>query len=158
MYKTILVPHAGTAGGDIALDHAIFAAKSSSSDIVLLHVVEEIQYPPSFALSSSEREKLFKDIRTANEEIKKEMISEMEKRMQICKENGVAARIRVVIGSASEEILQTIDKENVDLVVMAKRRKIKGLKGLLTLGSVSRKIVESTTCPVLLLDIAKEDD
>ena len=133
----------------------MFIAKSSSSDIVLLHVVEEIQHPPSFALSSSERKRLFKDIKSANEEIRQEMIPEMEKRIQICKENGVKARLKVIIGYASEEILQAIKKENADLVVMAKRRKLKGLKKLLTLGSVSRKIVESTTCPILLLDIGK---
>ena len=155
MYKTILVPHAGTGGGDIALEHAMFIAKSSSSDIVLLHIVEEIQHPPSFALSSSERERLFKDIKTANEEIRKEMIPEMEKRIQVCKKNGIKAQLKVVVGSASEEILQAIKKENADLVVMAKRRKLKGLKSLLTLGSVSRKIVESTACPILLLDIGK---
>jgi len=40
-------------------------------------------------------------------------------------------------------------------VVMAKRRKLKGLKSLLTLGSVLRKIVENTACPILLIDIEK---
>ena len=63
--------------------------------------------------------------------------------------------IEVTIDSAAEEILKIIKKQEVDLVVMAKRRKLKGLKSLLTLGSVLRKIVENTACPILLIDIEK---
>ena len=155
MYDTILVPHAGTLAGDKALKHAIFVAKSSSAKIILLHVVEEIPHPPMFALASSEQKKLVKNIRNANEDMRKGMISEMEKRVKICNENNINASIEVTIGSAAEEILKIIKKQEVDLVVMAKRRKLKGLKSLLTLGSVSRKIVENTACPILLIDIEK---
>jgi nucleotide-binding universal stress UspA family protein len=108
-----------------------------------------------FALASSERTKLAKSIRSANEDMRKEMIPEMEKRVQTCKKNNIKSNLEVVIGSAAEEILKVIKKHNVDLVVMAKRRKLKGIKGLLTLGSVSRKIVENTPCPILLIDIEK---
>ncbi|CAD6368648.1 Universal stress protein UspA and related nucleotide-binding protein [metagenome] len=153
MYNTILVPHAGTSAGDKALKHAIYAAKSSSAKIILLHIVEEIPRPPMFALSSSESIKLVKSFRNANEDLRKGMISEMEKRAKICNENNIKASIVVTIGSAADEILKIIKKQKVDLVVMAKRRKLKGLKSLLTLGSVSRKIVENTACPVLLIDI-----
>lgn len=156
MYKTILVPHAGTIGGDEALKHAIFIAKYSSSKIILLHIVEEISHPPSFALSSSERENLLKNINDANSEMRTAMISEMEKRTKICKENGIESSVKVVIGSAAEEILKAIQKNNVDLIIMAKRRKLKGIKSLLTLGSVSRKIVENTSCPILLMDAEKK--
>ena len=153
MYNTILVPHAGTSAGDKALKHALFAAKSSSAKIILLHVVEEIPRPPMFALSSSEQKKLLKNIRNADQDIKKGMISEMEKRAKICNENSIKTSVIVTIGSAADEILKIIKKQKVDLVVMAKRRKLKGLKSLLTLGSVSRKIVENTACPILLIDI-----
>lgn len=81
------------------------------------------------------------------------MIFEMEKRAKICNENNIKAKIIVIIGLAADEILKIIKNEKVDLVIMAKRRKLKGLKSLLTLGSVSRKIVENTVCPVLLVDI-----
>ena len=56
-------------------------------------------------------------------------------------------------GNAAEEILKIVQKRNVDLIVMAKRRKLKGLKKLLSLGSVSRKVVEHVTCPVYLIDV-----
>ncbi|HXW02687.1 MAG TPA: universal stress protein [Nitrosarchaeum sp.] len=157
MYNTILVPHAGTSAGDIALKHAISAAKSSSAKIILLHVVEQIPRPPMFSLSSSEQKKLLKNIHNADEDFRRGMISEMEKRVKICDENNIKTSIIVTIGIASDEILKIIKKQKVDLVVMAKRRKLKGLKSLLTLGSVSRKIVENTACPILLVDIEKNE-
>jgi len=155
MYNTILVPHAGTPAGDIALNHAIFVAKSSSAKIILLHIVEQIPRPPMFALSSAEQKKLLKNIHNADEDFRRGMLSEMEKRVKICDENNIKASITVTLGLAADEILKIIKKQNVDLVVMAKRRKLKGIKSLLTLGSVSRKIVENTACPILLVDIEK---
>ena len=153
MYKTILVPHAGTAGGDEALKHAIHAAKGTSAKVILLHVIEEIQRPPTFALSSVEREKLLNNINGANESIRADMKKEMAKKAQHCHENNIDAEIKVSIGDAARIILDTVDQENVDLVVMSKRRKLKGVKKLLSLGSVSRKIVENVHCPVTLVDI-----
>jgi len=152
VYKTILVPYAGTIAGDEALKHAIYAANDTSK-IIILHIVEEMQYPPTFALSSSERENLMKNIDDANDEMRKDMEREMEKLTQGCKENGIQSEVKVEIGNAAEIILDTVEKEEVDLIVMSKRRKLKGMKKLLSLGSVSRKIIENVTCPVTLIDI-----
>jgi len=154
LYKTILVPHAGTPAGDEALKHAIYAAEEIS-EIIILHIVEAIHAPPSFALSSSEREKLLEDVHKANEEIRKDMEQKMKQYDHQCKEKGVESKVRVEIGDAAEIILNTVEKEKVELIVMSKRRKLKGLKKLLSLGSVSRKIVENASCPVLLLDVEK---
>ena len=153
MYKTILVPHAGTPAGDEALKHAIHAAKDTSAKIIILHIVEEIQHPRSFGLSESERENMFNSIKEANEDIRKDMEKEMERKMQQCKDSNIESQIKVAIGDAAEIILDAIDEEKVDLVVMAKRRKLKGMRKLLSMGSVSRKIVENTSCPVLLIDV-----
>jgi len=152
MYKTILVPHAGTPSGDEALKHAIFAANNTSR-IIILHVIEAMQYPPSFALSSSERKSLMKSIDDANEEMRKDMELKMEKLAQQCNEKGIKSVIKVEIGDAAEIILDAVEREKVDLIVMSKRRKLKGMKKLLSLGSVSRKVVENVSCPVTLIDI-----
>ena len=154
MYNTILVSHAGTEAGDKALEHAIYLA-STSSKIIILHIVEEIQYPPSFTLSSSEHKNLLKSIDTANKEMREDMAKKMEKYAQQCKEKGIPSEVIVKIGDAAENILRVITNQKVDLVVMSKRRKLKGIKKLLSLGSVSRKIVENTSCPIFLLDIEK---
>lgn len=154
MYKTILVPHGGTPAGDLALKHAMYAAKDPASKIIILHIIEEIQYPPvSFALAHSEQKKVFDSINDANESIRQEMEKVMEKISQQCKEVNIDVQVKVEMGDAAEIILDTVQKENVDLIVMAKRRKLKGIKKLLSLGSVSRKVVENVNCPVTLIDI-----
>ncbi len=154
MYKTILVPHAGTKGGDEALKHAINLA-SPSGKIILLHVVEAIQHPPTFALSSSERRKLLSSIDSANASFRNDMEQIMEQKIDLCKKSKITSEYHVVIGSPTDEILKIVKDKKIDLIVMAKRRKLKGVKRLLGLGSVSRTISENVSCPVLLIDIEK---
>ena len=155
MYNTILVPHGGTVAGDEALKHATHIAKASSSKIIILHIIEEISHPLTFALAESEREKLLSSINDANESIRQDMEKEMQKKVESCKKEGIPVEIRVVSGNAAELIVDLVNEQKIDLIVMAKRRKLKGVKKLLTLGSVSRKVVENVSCPVMLVDIEK---
>ena len=155
MYKKILVPHAGTPGGDKALDHAIGLAKSSSGEITILHVIEDPPTMPVFYLHALQAKKIKAEIAKVIKETKSLMENEMQKRMDKCDKAGVSAYLKIVTGFPAEEILRIISNQKMDIVVMAKRRKLKGFKSLLSLGSVSRKVVEKTSCPVLLLEIPK---
>lgn len=152
MYDTILVPHAGTTAGDLALKHAIHIAKSSLSKIIILHVIEDFPHVPVFTLHASQVTKIKREIAQVTKEMKTVMEKEMTKRTDTCKKNGIDSFLKVVVGLPAEEILKIVKNNKVDLIVMAKRRKLKGIKSLLTLGSVSRKIIESTSCPVLMMD------
>jgi nucleotide-binding universal stress UspA family protein len=155
VYKTILVPHGGTEAGDEALKHAVHIAKASSSKIIILHIIEKISNPATFALAHSEREKLIDSIKEANESIRDDMEKEIHEKMELVKKQGIPVQVDVVTGNATEHIINMVKENRIDLIVMAKRRKLKGVKKLLTLGSVSRKIVENVNCPVLLIDIEK---
>jgi nucleotide-binding universal stress UspA family protein len=156
MYKTILVPHAGTPAGDLALKHAIHIAKSSSSKIIILHVIEDYPHVPVFTLHASQVTKIKKDLAQVTRDMKKVMEKEMTKRTETCEKNGINSHLKVMVGLPAEEILKIVKNQKIDLIVMAKRRKLKGIKSLLTLGSVSRKIIENTSCPVLMLDLEKK--
>ena len=156
MYKNILVPHAGTPAGDLALNHAIHIAKSSKAEITLLHVIEEFPHVPVFALHASQASKIKKDLAEIAKEMEIVMEKEMEKQMETCKKNGIKSVLKVITGLPAEEIMKIVKSQKMDLIVMAKRRKLKGIKGLLSLGSVSRKIVETVSCPVLMMDIEKK--
>lgn len=155
MYKTILVPHAGTDADDEALKHAAHIAKSFGSKIITLHIVEEISHPMTFGLASSEREKLLSSIRDANESIRKDMEKTMQKKLEEIKKQNIPVQVNVIIGNAAEHIIDMVKENGIDLIVMAKMRKLKGIKKLLTLGSVSRKVVENVRYHVLLIDIEK---
>ena len=151
-----MVSHAGTKAGDKALTHAIHIAKSSSSEIILLHVIEDFPHIPVFSLHASQAAKIKKEIVMVTKDMKAAMEKEMEKRVEICKKNGIKSFSKVVTGTPADEILRIVKNQKIDLVVMAKRKKLKGIKSLLSLGSISRKIIENTSCPVLMIDIEKK--
>ena len=156
MYKKILVSHAGTPAGDEALKHAIHIAKSDSSEIILLHVIEDFPHVPVFSLHASQVSKIKREIAMVTKDMKAVMEKAMLKRVETCQKNEIKSHLKVVTGLPAEEILKIVKNQKIDLIVMAKRRKLKGIKGLLTLGSVSRKIVENTSCPVLMIDTEKK--
>ena len=152
MYKKILVPHAGTPAGDKALKHAVHIAKLDSSEILILHVVEALLRPPTFALSGLEAKSLVKAFRKAAKESIINREKEMEIKVEHYKLQNINICYKVVIGYADEEITKYVKNHKFDLIIMAKRRNLPGIKRLLSLGSVSRKIIEIGRCPVLLID------
>ena len=156
MYKKILVPHAGTTAGDLALKHAIQIAKSSASEIILLHIIEDFPQAPVFFLHGTQVTKIKREFAQMTKEMKIAMEKEMTKRVETCQKNEIKSHLKVVTGLPAEEILKIVKNQKIDLIVMAKRRKLKGFKSLLSLGSVSRKIVENTSCPVLMIDAEKK--
>jgi len=156
LYKKILVPHAGTPAGDLALKHAIHIAKLSNSEIILLHVIEDFPHVPMRTFHTSLADKIEKEIGQVKKEMKATMEKEIAKRVELCQKNEINSYQKVVMGLAAEEILKIVKNQKIDLIVMAKRRKLKGFKSLLSLGSVSRKIVENTSCPVLMIDAEKK--
>ena len=100
--------------------------------------------------------KIEKQIAEVIEDLKDKMEKEMTRLLELCKKHGIDAQLNVTVGLPAEEILKTVTNKKINLIVMAKRRKLKGFKSLLTLGSVSRKIIENTSCPVLMIDIEKK--
>ena len=156
MYETILVPHAGTPGGDIALKHAINIAKSNSSKIIILHVVEDVPPVPTLAIHSSQIASIRRQMNEVLRSTKKLMEHEMSSRVKLCEKEGIPSQIKITVGSPFDGILKIVENQKIGLIVMAKRRKLKGIKSLLKLGSVSRKILEHVSCPVLMIDIEKK--
>ncbi len=157
MYKKILVPHAGTPAGDDALKHAVYTAKSSKAEILILHLVEDVPSAPlGFALHTSQVDSIKRQLKEVTRDMKAVMQKEMSKRVQFCKKNKIKAEMKMIIGIPADEILKIVRNQRIDLIVMAKRRKLKGIKRLMTLGSVSRKILEHVSCPVLIIDTEKK--
>ena len=155
MYETILVPHAGSPAGDEAIKHAIHIAKSDSAKIIILHVLEDLPIIP-LLLHQAQIDHIKQQMAEVTETMKKTMESEMAERIKLCEKEGIKSDIKIVTGFPADEILKIVKDQRIDLIVMAKRRKLKGIKRLMTLGSVSRKILEHVSCPVLMIDIEKK--
>jgi nucleotide-binding universal stress UspA family protein len=150
--KNILVPHAGTLGGDKALSDAIYIAKITGATINILHVVEPIPGPPKFIFSSTERRVIQSEFKNAENSVKKWLNEELKNRVKICKSKNINANYKVTTGIPENEIMKFAKEKDIDLIIMAKRRKIPGIKNFLKLGSVSRKILEVAKCPLLITD------
>jgi nucleotide-binding universal stress UspA family protein len=150
--KNILVPHAGTLGGDKALSDAIHLAKITGATINILHVVEPISGPPKFIFSSTERRTIQSELKNAENIVKKGMDEDLKDRVKICKSKNINANYKITTGIPENEIMKFSKEKGIDLIIMAKRRKIPRIKNFLKLGSVSRKILEVAKCPVLIID------
>ena len=72
------------------------------------------------------------------------------------KKDNMPVSVKVVHGYPDEEIIRIANECDYDLVIMAKRRKLPGLKAILQLGSVSRKVLERIYCPVMLINGEKK--
>jgi nucleotide-binding universal stress UspA family protein len=150
MYRNILVPHAGSSAGDEALQHAVAMAKDNHAKITVLHVVENMPIPLS--LEYSERKKITESLNQIRSEMKREMRKQLDAKAAELGKSGIEIDTVVVHGYPDDEIVRISAAEKCDLIVMAKRRKLTGIMGVLKLGSVSRKIIERVSCPILLID------
>ncbi len=151
MYKNILVPHAGTKAGNRALEHAHQIAKLNNSKITLLHIVEEIPTPPLVTLTQ-ERKNFAKQLNIARREMKIEMHKRMDKLVQEIRSEKIPTSVKILHGYPDEEISRIANSGSYDLIIMAKRKKLPGIKGILKLGSISRKVLEQISCPIMLID------
>ena len=152
MYKKILVPHAGSPAGDEALKHAIHIAKLNSAKIIILHVLEDLPNLP-LLIHQEQIQRIKQQMEEVEETMKKTMEKEMAERIQLCEKEGIKTDLKIVTGFPEDGILEIVKNQKIDLIVMAKRKKLKGIKRLMVLGSVSRRILEHTSCPVLMIDI-----
>ena len=155
MYNTILVPHAGSPAGDEALKHAIHIAKSNSAKIIILHVLEDLPNLP-LLLHQDQIERIKQQLNEVKETMKKAIEPEMAERIKLCEKEGIKSEIKIVTGFPEDAIMEIVNNQEIDMIVMAKRRKLKGIKRLMTLGSVSRKILEHISCPVLIIEVEKK--
>lgn len=153
-YKKILSPHAGSSAGDKALVHAAKIAKDNNAKLTILYVAESIPIPPSLTFSF-ERKEIAKEIKHARGEVKREMFKKLDAKAKKLRKQGITTSVKVIHGYPDEEIARVIHEGRYDLVVMAKRKKLPGVKAILKLGSVSRKVLEKVSCPVLLIDGVK---
>jgi nucleotide-binding universal stress UspA family protein len=145
MYQKILLPTDGSKFAEKAADHAIWIASKSGAEIIVLNVIETSSLVglPAEDLIVRIKEMLKEEGRRSLERIS-EMVTEEEKELKI---EDIKVNLKTEEGSPADAILKTVEKEDIDLVVMGTSGK-HGLDRFL-LGSVTEKVVRSVKCPVL---------
>lgn len=145
MYQKILLPTDGSKFAEKAAQHAIWIASKSGAEIIVLNVIETSSLVglPAEDLIVRIKEMLKEEGRRSLERIS-EMVTEEEKELKI---EDIKVNLKTEEGSPADAILKTVEKEDIDLVVMGTSGK-HGLDRFL-LGSVTEKVVRSAKCPVL---------
>ena len=83
------------------------------------------------------------------------MHKKMEELAKDLRKEKIPTSVKVIHGYPDEEISRITNNDNYELIVMAKRKKLPGIKAVLKLGSVSRKVLEKIACPIMLIDAEK---
>lgn len=157
VYKKILVPYDISQPSDNALEQAIRLEKASptETEIILLHVIAEIPVYPVIEQAIRSR----KDSRfTAFEEHAQYIYSSMknnatkilDEKKRKSEQVGLKIKIEVVQGKPVDRILEYAESKGIELIIMGSTG-LSGLAKLIALGSVTRRVLERSKCPVMIV-------
>ena len=137
--KKILVTHDGSKASDKALKKAAEIAMKFESSITVLSVIPEL-YLTELADMDRQRitQLMTEETQTALEKIRASL-------------SGKSLDVKIILrqGDPAEKILETAKKMKVDLIVTGSHGRHGAKKFLL--GSISSRIVDYATCPVLVV-------
>lgn len=149
-YGQILVPYDGSKYYKKSLEEAIEIAKKFGSKIYILHVIDALTVVPPIIYDNPDALiEMKKFERVLKNTVSK---SDLTLRNEVlrCKEKEVNADYKIVTGSTADMILKFAKKMEIDLIVMGSQG-LSGIRKIMALGSVSRKVSELAQCPVLLV-------
>ena len=141
-YERILVPTDGSEETRRAVEHAIDLAEEHDATIHALYVVN------SASFSSLPMESSWESVASMMNKEGEAALDDVE---GIAEERGVTVERALVDGNPSREIVRYAEDEDCDLVVMGTHGR-GGIDRLL-LGSVTEKVVRSSSVPVLTVRV-----
>jgi nucleotide-binding universal stress UspA family protein len=153
MYKKILLPTDGSENSKRANKHALWIVDKSNADIVIMYVTEphfpELATGLPLSTLPTPDERFYEGIREEGHQIIDNFKQELEdvQCKGICKNTNLKSIITE--GKPSNEIVNILDKENIDLVVMG----ASGRHGLdrFVVGSVTERVVRNARKPVMVI-------
>lgn len=137
--KRILVTHDGSKASDKALKKAAEIAMQFESSITVLSVIPELYLTE---LADLDRQRI-------TQIMTEETQAALEKIRASLSGKSIDAKIILRQGDPAEKILETAKKMKVDLIVTGSHGRHGAKKFLL--GSISSRIVDYATCPVLVV-------
>ncbi|MEW6675109.1 MAG: universal stress protein [Nitrospirota bacterium] len=137
--KKILIAHDGSKSSDRALKKAVEIATKFGSTMTVISVIPELYLTE---LMDVDRTRIF-------EALTEETKDAMQKIKTSLKDKSIKIKTVIKQGNPAEEILSTAQRMKVDLIVTGSHGRHGAKKFLL--GSVSSKIVDYSTCPVLVV-------
>jgi len=142
LYKKILLPTDGSKFSEKSEKHALLIAEASGAEIIALSVIEN-----TFSLGLPADDTVIQ----INQLLKIESENNLKKVEKLKEQasSDVKISFKVADGSPAKVILDTIEEEDIDLVIMGSSGKT-GLDRFI-IGSVTDKVVKSAKCSVLIV-------
>jgi nucleotide-binding universal stress UspA family protein len=145
MYRTVVLATDGSAGADVAADHAIALAAGETATLHVLHAVDVSAVPLDDHSAA---------LLTALEETGREAVETVARR---ARDAGVTDVVEAVErGPAHRRIVDYAGDHDADLVVVGTRGRT-GLSRML-LGSVAERVVRTADRPVLVVPAGPEPE
>ena len=153
MYNKILLPIDVSGNSKRAAEHALNIADISNGDITVLFIVEpnysRLPILPIATLPSPD-ENYYDELREEGKKIIKNFENELEENQCKGKCKNVHIDSLIKEGKAYIEILDTMHKENVDLVVMGASGRHSTLDRFV-LGSVTERVIREARVPIMVI-------
>jgi len=143
----MLVAIDGSESATKALDYALSLAEKCDAEVQIVSVVPPVEsFMPRFSLTAPPiHYSLFID------EVEKQLQTVLSDALTEAKEKrpSISISMRLLKGRPADTIVQTAQEEGFDIIVVGSR----GLSGIneLVLGSVSDRVADLATCPVLIV-------
>jgi len=145
LYKKVLVTLDGSKLSETALPHAETVARGCKQpQVILLRVVEPVAVPYGEAATGIS----FEQIKAAEAAEKKKAGKYLEKMAARFTAQGIKTSAKILTGNASEAIVDFIDKNNIDLVILATHGR-SGVSRWIW-GSVADRVLRHVCIPVLM--------
>lgn len=135
--KKILVPVDFSQAGKPSLSYARFLARQTGASLLLVHVIEPVNYQPDFHY-------ILPDLPETREHINRELGA-----LQVGQFRGIKTLSEIRNGQAFQQIVRAANEGKADLIVMATHGHT-GLQHIL-LGSTAERVVRHAECPVLVV-------
>ena len=143
----VLWPTDFSSSAEKALPYVTDLTQKYGAEIHVLYVIEDIAHHESW-YGDFDKTHIEKLMKWANKSAKKRLDQVCQKYLDSC-----PLYIKhIAVGDPAQEILKLIDKEGVDLVVMASH----GTKGNFRFGSVAEKVLKHSPVPVTTIPIDAE--
>jgi nucleotide-binding universal stress UspA family protein len=140
--RKILCPTDFSEGSTKAISQGTELAKQFRASIFLLHAIS--MQPPPLPTDPG-----YSDMLETNNILDEQARRNLQKAADQLENAGLTTRAIVVIGDAATAIVETAEREQVDLIVIATYGKTGWRR--LAFGSVTEKVVRLATCPVLTI-------
>lgn len=140
LYDRILVPTDGSDAADAAIEHAVSIATANEAAIHAVYVIDS-------RITMAARDETRAELR---EDLEAEGRAAVDRILEQAAAAGVDGEAVIRQGTPSKELLEYAEAADVDLVVMGSEGKSPREK-LIGMGSVSERVVDKTTVPVMVV-------